>query len=157
MSLTADQEKLLKDAAEAAKLLPGVVARLDRAEEMNRGYQVRDIVSAIAAESGLPEKGKARVIRAFAAPHYAPPVKDGRLDVEAVTEAAKAVVKDEVEHYQEAGHKLQPVVRGMGGDPPQSSTGGVVGIDDKQVAEAAKTTDDAINSIMGFTTEKKAS
>lgn len=98
-----------------ADLVPKLVTRIDRLEESNRRYEVRDLVQAQVAESRLPERAQTRIAKPFLSVTFVPPVAEsGALDVAALTAQVKEAIKDETEYLQENGIIRLSPVRGVG-------------------------------------------
>lgn len=97
-----------------ADLVPALVRRLDRVEESNRRFAVRDIVAGLVQESKLPERAQTRISKPFLSVTFVPPVKDDVLDIPALTTLVKEAITEETTYLQESGVLRMSPVRKLG-------------------------------------------
>lgn len=136
-------DKTLQSLQEAAKLVPGLVARVDRLEEENQTLRADRILSESLATSGLNARAQNRVRKVVLSNI---PLKDGKLDTATLTESAKTAIKDEQDYIRENGGRVgKPVVSGLGATPQTETQE-----DLEKVLEASnKSLDDAMHVIYG--------
>lgn len=113
------KESDFKALQDQAALVPTLVTRLDRVEEANRRYQVRDMVERLVQASELPANAQKRTLKPYLSESYPCPLKDGKLDVVVLEAAVKESIKEEVTYLQENGVlRPSPVSRmGAAADP----------------------------------------